>query len=556
MPPTGELSIEVGVPLLASPPDDETLGGFLVEAAARFGPRTALVTEGGRWSYAELLDSAMTVARSLLARAVRPGTRVGVLMPNGAAWIAATYGAALVGAVPVLLNVFSSVPEQEAALTLTEAKVLLMTGAVGGRSLLQGLVARNPRLTGDAAALPDDRLPHLEQLFVEGTAEPIGRVQSWTDLLAGGAQVSDDDVTAARRSVDPGDDAVIMFTSGTSGIPKAVVHGHRAPRLQPSVWARMQLIRTDERVFSTYPFCWSSGFARSLGATLSMGACMVTVDHFDPAEALRLMQRERVTMAILPGQGHLDLRLVEHPDFPKADLSSLERPSNPTLAKALGLGDGWHATGYGLTETFTLVTACPADGSDGEPPGSSGRTLPGWTVKVTDPDSGDLLPRGQTGQFKVKGPAVMKRYHGRPAGSGFDNDGFFVTPDLGYIDDAGFLFFVSRIDDVVRSAGINVSTSELEREIAELDGVRLAVALGIPHPTLGQALVACIVAERAGMRSEDVLEWLRPRIASYKLPRAVLFFDESELKYTVSQKVQRADLRELAVERIKDLGLW
>jgi acyl-CoA synthetase (AMP-forming)/AMP-acid ligase II len=177
-------------------------------------------------------------------------------------------------------------------------------------------------------------------------------------------------------------------------------------------------------------------------------------------------------------------------------------------------------------------------------------------VKVTDPDSGDLLPRGQTGQFKVKGPAVMKRYHGRPAGSGFDTDGFLVTPDLGYLDDAGFLFFASRIDDVVRSAGINVSTSELEREVAELDGVRLAVALGIPHPTLGQALVACIVAERAGMRSEDVLEWLRPRIASYKLPRAVLFFDESELKYTVSQKVQRAELRELAVERIKDLGLW
>jgi acyl-CoA synthetase (AMP-forming)/AMP-acid ligase II len=283
---------------------------------------------------------------------------------------------------------------------------------------------------------------------------------------------------------------------------------------------------------------------------------MVTVEHFDPANALQVMERERVTMAILPGQGHLDLRLVEHPDFPTTDLSRLERPSNPILAKTLGLGEGWRATGYGLTETFTLVTASPADGSDAEPPGSSGRALPGWTVKVTDPESGDLLPRGQIGQFKVRGPAVMKRYHGRPAGSGFDADGFLVTPDLGYLDDSGFLFFASRVDDVVRSAGVNVSTSELESELAQLEGVRLAVALGIPHPTLGQAMVACIVPERDGMASEDVLAWLRPRVASYKLPRAVLFFDESDLKFTVSQKVQRADLRELVIERVTRLGLW
>src|SRR4051812_15139476 len=553
-------SIEVGEPLTWAPEGDATLGGFLVDVAGRFADRSALVTESGRWTYRELLDEAMAVARGLLAEGVTAGTPVGVLMPNGIDWIAAAFGTALIGAVPIMLNVFSSVPEQEVALTMMGAPLLLMSAQSGGRSLIEPLVAANPKLSAvdDAAAGGEDRLPSLQQIVCWGTSETGARIRTAADLIASGAGVADEEVTRSRAGVSLDDDALVMFTSGTSGTPKAVVHGHRSPRLQPTVWARMQLIRPDERVFSTYPFCWSSGFARSLAATLSRGACMVTVDHFEPGRALQLMERERVTMAILPGAGHLDLRVVEHPSFATTDLSALERPSNPILAHALDRGDGWRASGFGLTESFTLITASPADESDGRPAGSSGRALPGWTVKVVDPDTGALVPRGQIGQIKARGPALMKRYHGRPPGTGFDEDGFLVTPDLGYLDDDGFLFFASRIDDVVRSAGVNVSTSEIERELGGMDGVRIAVALGLPHPTLGQALVVCVVRDAGAedLQSEDVAAWLRPRVASYKVPRAVLFVDESDLKFTVSQKVQLAELRQLAAARIEALGLW
>jgi fatty-acyl-CoA synthase len=552
-------SIEVGEPLTWAPEGDPTLGGFLVDVAARFTDRTALVTEAGRWTYQEVLDEAMAVARGLLAQGVTAGTAVGVLMPNGIEWIAAAFGTALIGAVPIMLNVFSSVPEQEVALTMMAAPVLLMTSHSGGRSLIDPLVAANPKLVkGEAPAGDDDRLPSLEQVFCWGPTDGGAGIRTSADLLASGAGVGEEQVTRSRASVSVDDDALVMFTSGTSGTPKAVVHGHRSPRLQPTVWARMQLIRPDERVFSTYPFCWSSGFARSLAATLSRGACMVTVDHFEPGRALQLMERERVTMAILPGAGHLDLRVVEHPSFATTDLSALERPSNPILAHALDRGDGWRASGFGLTESFTLITASPADESDGRPPGSSGRALPGWTVKVVDPDTGALVPRGQIGQIKARGPALMKRYHGRPPGTGFDDEGFLVTPDLGYLDDDGFLFFASRIDDVVRSAGVNVSTSEIERELGAMEGVRIAVALGLPHPTLGQALVVCVVRDVGAeqLQSDDVVGWLRPRVASYKVPRAVLFVEESDLKFTLSQKVQLAELRQLAAARIEALGLW
>jgi fatty-acyl-CoA synthase len=486
-------------------------------------------------------------------------------MANGDEWVATAYGLATVGAVPVLLNTFASIPEVAASLELAGARLLVTTTRVGNRHLLDELVAAAPDLAagdgnGDGGGPGDGDddgggLAGVEQVLCHGLAEPVGRVRPWASLLAAGAGVTGADVAAARDAVDPDDDGLVLFTSGTSGVPKAVLHRQSSSRLQQVVWATMHDIRPDERVFSTYPWCWSSGFVRSLGACLSVGACLVTVDHFEPAAALALMATERVTMAVLPGQGHLDLRLVEAPEFAGTDLGALERPTNAVLANAIGQPP-WRPTGYGLSETFTLVTASPADGSHHEPPGSSGKVLPGWTVKVTDPDTGAVVERGTVGQFRVRGPALMKEYCGRPPGTGFDDEGFFVTPDTGRLDDDGFLYFAARVDDVVRSAGVNVSTAELEAELAGLAGVRIPIVLGVPHPTLGQALVACLVVDDRSLGPADVVDWLRPRVASYKLPRAVLFFEESELSYTVSQKVQRAALREAALERIGRDGLW
>jgi acyl-CoA synthetase (AMP-forming)/AMP-acid ligase II len=552
--PTDRPSIEIGAPLAADAAigGDGTLGGILVELAARFGPRTALVTPAGRWTYAELRAGATAVAKGLLATGVAPGERVGVLMPNGFEWVAATFGAALLGAVPVPMSVLSSLPEQEAAFGLVGARVLLAAAEVGGRPLAGPLADAHPALAGAGAQPVDDGPFTLARLVCAGAA-PAG-VERWDDLLAAGSAVPDAAVDQARAAAGGAGEAIILFTSGTSGVPKAVVHGHLAPRLQPTVWARMQMIRPDERIFSSYPFCWSSGFARSLVACLSVGACLVTVDHFEPARVLALMEAEQVTMAVTPPAGHLDLRLAEHPDFALRDLSALVRPANPTLAEPLGVAQ-WRSTGYGLTETFTLVTASPADHSDHEPAGSAGKVLPGWTIKVTDPDTGQVVPRGTVGQFRVQGPALMRGYHGRP-GSPFDESGFFVTPDVGSLDDDGFLWFSSRIDDIVRSAGVNVSTTELERELAADDRVRLAVVVGLPHPSLGQALVACIVKEDEALSADDVVAWLRPRVASYKIPRAVLFFADGDIAYTMSQKVQLADLRDQAARRVAEAGLW
>src|SRR5262249_5986708 len=198
------------------------------------------------------------------------------------------------------------------------------------------------------------------------------------------------------------------------------------------------------------------------------------------------------------------------------------------------------------SESCTLVTVTRSR----EPAGTAGRILPGWSLAVIDPENGALLPRGRTGLVKIKGPAMMTALNGRPLAEVVDADGYFVTSDLGWLDDDGNFFFSSRIDDLVRSGGVNVSTGELERVLAGHDGVKHVIALGVPHPRLGQALVACIVRDDPDVESDDILAWLRPRLASYKLPRAVLFFDESELTFTVSQKVERTSLRDAAIRRL------
>jgi acyl-CoA synthetase (AMP-forming)/AMP-acid ligase II len=205
-----------------------------------------------------------------------------------------------------------------------------------------------------------------------------------------------------------------------------------------------------------------------------------------------------------------------------------------------------------MSESCTLITVTP----DGRPAGSAGRSLPGWTLAVVDPDSGALLPRGEVGLVKIKGPAMMTALNGRPLAELVDDDGYFATSDLGSLDQEGNFSFSSRVDDLVRSGGVNVSTGELERMLSGHDGVKHAIAVGVPHPRLGQALVACIVRDDPGLTADDVLAWLRPQLASYKLPRAVLFFDESDLTFTLSQKVERTSLREAAAKRLADLALW
>ena len=528
-----------------------TLAGFLGEAARRYADDTALVTESESRTFRELEAGARDVARALLTRDFELGTRVGVILPNGPRWAIAVFGVAMAGGVPVLLNVFSSVTEQYAALAATGARALCIAAPLLDTFLGSGADPLHPPV----ASL---------ELIVSEAGGDDERCSTWSDFIAAGSATPQSSVDDRIAAIGPEDDSFIMFTSGTSGESKGVLHRQSSPVRQFLVWRRMQELRRDDRIFTTYPFCWSAGLCRCLGAALASGARIVTLGHFGPDTALALMAREQASAVITPNEGHLDHRLIEHPDFRPDALRSVHRASNPVLAAALGLGRRWLPRGYGMTETLTLVTGAAVSQAEDLPAGATGRPLPGWDVRVIDDSSGADVTAGEIGRIKLRGPTLMTGYVGRSAKETFDADGYFLTSDLGYLDSGGYLYFSGRADDLVRSAGVNVSAAELERELGQHPQVRLVVALGVPHPRLGQALVACVVREKtpagappdALLDADQIARWLRPRLATYKQPRAVLFFEESELSFTGSQKVQRAPLRERVLRRIEQEALW
>jgi fatty-acyl-CoA synthase len=214
--------------------------------------------------------------------------------------------------------------------------------------------------------------------------------------------------------------------------------------------------------------------------------------------------------------------------------------------------DSWSPrAAYGLTETFTIISSMPADTPAAQREGHEGMILPGNVVRIVDASTGEEQPAGAPGEIRVKGPTLMKGYVKVAPEDVFDTDGFFATGDAGFVDDEGRLHWVGRTSDLIKTGGANVSPVEVDNELLRHPGLHSALTVGVPHPTLGEIVVVCAVAQAGSDVDEDsVRDFLRGRLASYKLPRKVLFFTEDELVLTGNAKIRVDELRKLATERL------
>ncbi len=490
-----------------------TMGGFLAEVAGRFGSNEALVFDDPlidatvRWDYIGLLEDARRIARGLVATGVGPGSSVGILMGNRPEAVASLFGVAMAGAVAVPMSTFAPKPE---------LSFMLRTAEVGTVLTQQALLARR---FGD----------ELDELDVERVA--VLGTPSWAQLLAAGRG------SERLPTVQPDDDAVVIFSSGTTSTPKGMLHRHRAVTLQ--FWVQARLFGRDERtrMWTAFPMFWTAGLNSAMGATLAAGGCWVMQETFEPGAALALLERERVTEPYtLP---HQTAALAEHPDWATADLSSLRCvfgkgafARHPTVS-----GDPtWlMPVGYGLSETCAFFSSHASDADREDTKRSMGRLLPGNEVRVVDPGSGDVLDAGQLGELAIKGPTLMRRYLGTDPSETFDADGFFRTGDMGCVDADGFLHFEGRRTEVIKTGGANVSPAELEVQLRACPPVKLSRIVGVPDDRLGQLVVACIVLKEGSAATEDdIRSFLRERVAAYKVPKRVLFFADGELPMTDS----------------------
>ena len=490
-----------------------TMGGFLEEVAGRFGPHEALVFDDPltgattRWDYAMLLEEARRVGRGLVAKGVRPGQAVGILMGNRPEAVAALFGAALAGAVAVPMSTFA--PRPELSFMLRTAQVVAV---LTQRALLD-------RRFGE----------ELDELRVDRVA--VVGTPSWEELRGAG------DGVALNSSVRPDDDGLIIFSSGTTSTPKGMLHRHRGATLQ--FWVQARLFGRDERtrMWTALPMFWTAGLNSAMGATLAAGGCWVMQETFEPGAALALMERERVTEPYtLP---HQTAALAEHQRWATTDLSSLRCvygkgafARHPTVQ-----GDpGWlMPVGYGLSETCAFFVSHASDADREDTKRSMGRLLPGNELRVVDPASGAVLGVGELGELAVKGPTLMRRYLGTEPSACFDDDGFFRTGDMGWVDADGFVHFEGRRTEMIKTGGANVSPAELEVQLRACAPVKLSRVVGVPDDRLEQAVVACVVLqEGSGATEADIRSFLRERVAAYKVPKRVLFFDDGEIPMTGS----------------------
>lgn len=564
----GALSISKGIPLSEEPGlGTLTLPGFLRDVTTRFADREALVMRAPegveRWTYAMLWERAIEVARALLAAGVGKDGRVGVMMTNRPEWIAAFFGIGLAGGVAVTLSTFSTPPELEYLLQASGVSILLFERTVLKKDFAAMLGELEPQIhTAPPGALASTRFPFLRRLAAVGNAPESGRatqggaIESWADFLAHGAATARALVDATAATVAPANCGALFFSSGSTSKPKGILGSHRQVAIQCWRWRRMLGLADDVRCWSANGFFWSGNFGMALGATFASGGSLVLQPTFIAAEALELMQAERATLA--HAWPHQWAQLVAAPNWSQVDLSSLHYVDvNGPAAGHPTVSTDWTEPrwAYGNTETFTLSVAFPS-GTPSDIAGEShGEPLPGNTLKIVDPQTGAVVLRGERGEIAVKGPTLMLGYIGVPIDETLDEEGFFRTGDGGYMDETGRLFWEGRLTDIIKTGGANVSPLEIDGVLATYPGVKIGRTVGVPHDTLGEIVVTCIVPHADAVLDEAaVRDFLKQQLASYKVPRRVLFFREDELSLTGNAKVKSGVLRELAAKRLSAKG--
>ena len=538
-----------------------TLPCFLEDVVTQHSERTAIRFEGSDLTYSELGQRAQLMARGLVAAGVDKGSRVALLMTNSPDWVVAAFAVALAGGVLVPVNTFAKDDERRHILRHSDASMLLMQPEIAGRDLIAELKGAHQDIaTGQPGHIRSPELPSLRRVLVSGLDGPSGALEPLSllsDLADSAEGVSEELLSALSAEVHPIDDAMIIYTSGTTALPKGVLHSQRAPVIQSWRFAELMELRADDVVLTAQPFFWTAGICMSLGASLAVGAKIVLEETFDAGRALETIEREKVTT--VHAWPHQEKSMAEHPTAATRDLSSvLHIEFSSPLAPVVGLKeDEWGTYGaYGMSETFTSVAAITASSPAKLRARTHGRALPGNSIRMVDPADGTELARGEEGEIAVKGLTFMRGYYKVEPELYLDQDGYFHTQDGGFLGDDEYLVWKGRLSGLIKTGGANVSPLEVEEAAGGFPGVKTSACLGLEHPTLGEAIVLCVVANPdASPEPEAIRAHLKERLSAYKVPRVVMLFAGEDVSYTGNQKLQTEPLREAAIHRLAKNGI-
>ena len=479
-----------------------TLPDLLRHNAAEYADKQVIVTTSGSISHTGLDEASRIEAARLVAAGVTRSSRVGLIMPNGIRWAVTASAIMRAGAVLVPLSTLLRPPELIAQLNMAAVTELIVQPEFRGRSYLSDIDGVAPGLLD---RLADDRrhpdVPHLRKV--------------WTADALSAHRVAEAVQVALEETVRPSDDLVILFTSGSRGTPKGVIHTHGGALRATASGLADRGIGADDRLYIPMPFFWTGGFASGLMTVLVAGATLITEAVPEPEATIELLIREKVTL--FRGWPDQAATLAAHPRFQAADLSGLRPGSLPAVLPAdQRPAPGARANLFGMTETFgpycgdRLDTDLPPDKF-----GSCGRPFAGVEVRIFDTDSGEPCPPAADGEIGVRGPNVMRGICGRTREDVFDADGFYRTGDLGALDQDGYLWYRGRTDDMFKVKGATVYPTEVEAALLSVDGVTQAFVTNVLGDDGGNQVGAVVVT---ALGLGDLVAAARTRLSSFKVP--------------------------------------
>ena len=535
-----------------------SLGDLMDMQAEKYGDKDAIVFPEGRYSYQDIAMYAQNISKALLALGVEPGDRVGYFLQECIDTIGIIIGAAKIGAITAPINSRFKTTELEQVIVHAGMKVIF-TSSPAVATDFNGLINETfPQIAESPSQHLDfPEAPELEALITLDDIERPGTF-NLSDVDEMALTISDDDVAARQAGVRVRDTAIIMYTSGTTAMPKGAMLSHESfSRYASSVKERMVLTE-DDIFWAALPMFHIGGVAFVL-ASLFVGSTFIHTGNYNPDVALQQIRDERPTV-VLPAFETIWVPVVNHPNREEDDFDSVR------VVMVVGVPERLrqfqeqtpHApilNCFGQTEVCAFLSLSELDDDPELRFTKGGFPMPGMEAEVHDPDTGEVLPNGSVGELWYRGPNMFDGYFRDQelTKEVFDGRGFFKTGDICEIDIDGRVTFVSRLKDMLKVGGENVSAAEVEGYLITHPAIALAQVVSAPDERYVEVPAAFIqLKPDMDATEEEIIEFCKGKIATYRIPRYVRFVDDWPMSGT---KIKKIVLREMIASELKDKGI-